>query len=131
MFSILSVGNDPWLLETRAAVLRYTGAEVDSADARSARRAVILHRYDLLILCHSVSMEDASDLKQMCRSHWPESRTLLLGADIRSDAKPIDSDSTLRSLEGPVALIKEVSGWMHSAAEPKDIKNVSTALVRR
>jgi hypothetical protein len=131
MFRILSVGNDPWLLETRAAVLLYTGAEVDSADARSARRVVILRRYDLLILCHSVSMEDASDLKQMCRSYWPESRTLLLGADIRRDAKPIDSDSTLRSLEGPVALIRKVSGWMHHAAEPKNIESFSTAVARR
>ena len=131
MFRILSVGNDPRLLATRAAVLRHTGAEVDSVDARSARRAVILRRYDLLILCHSVSMEDASDLKQMCRSYWPDSRTLLLGADIRRDAKPIDSDSTLRSLEGPVALIREVSGWMRYAAEPKKIVSFTTALVRR
>jgi hypothetical protein len=130
MFRILSVGNDPCLLATRAAVLRYTGAEVDSADARSARRAVILGRYDLLILCHSVSTEDASDLKHMCRSYWPESRTLLLGSDIRRDAKPIDSDSTLRSLEGPVALIREVSGWMRYAAEPQRIESFS-ALVRR
>jgi hypothetical protein len=127
MFRILSVGNDPCLLATRAAVLRYTGAEVDSADARSACRVVILRRYDLLILCHSVSMEDASDLKHMCRSYWPESRTLLLGADIRRDAKPIDCDSTLRSLEGPVALIREVSGWMHCAAKPKKIDSFSTA----
>ena len=139
MFRILSVGNDPRLLATRAAVLRYTGAEVDAADARSARREVILHRYDLLILCHSVSMEDASDLKQMCRSYSPESRTLLLGADIRNDAKPIESDGTLRSLEGPIALIREVSAWMRYAAVSTaygpvtidSVRNADLSLIRR
>ncbi|HTF65948.1 MAG TPA: hypothetical protein VK638_24990 [Edaphobacter sp.] len=116
MFRILSVGNDSSLLESRAALLRYTGAKVDSADVLAARSAAMLRRYDLLILCQSVSMRDAAELSEICRFRGPETRTLLLGADIREDAMQINADAKLNSLEGPSALINEVSGWMRRAS---------------
>jgi DNA-binding response OmpR family regulator len=115
MFRILSVGNDSTLLESRAALLRYTGAKVDSADVLTARSAAMLRKYDLLILCQSVPMRDAAELHEICRFRAPQTRTLLLGADIREDAMQINADGRLNSLEGPTALINEVSGWMRRA----------------
>jgi DNA-binding response OmpR family regulator len=112
MFRILSVGNDSTLLESRAALLRYTGAEVDSADVPAARRAAMLRKYDLLLLCQSVPLRDAAELHEICRFRAPEVKTLLLGADIREDAMQINADGRLNSLDGPTALINEVSGWM-------------------
>jgi DNA-binding response OmpR family regulator len=116
MFRILSVGNDSTLLQSRAALLGYTGAKVDSADVLNARSVAMLRRYELLILCQSVPMRDAMELHEICRFRNPQSRTLLLGADMREDAMEIDSDGRLNSLEGPTALINEVSGWMRRAS---------------
>lgn len=112
MFRILSVGNDSTLLESRAALLRHTGARVDSADVLTARSAAMLRKYDLLILCQSVPLRDAVELHEICRFQDPHTRTLLLGADIRDDAMQINADGKLNSLAGPTALINEVSGWM-------------------
>jgi hypothetical protein len=112
MFRILSVGNDSTLLESRAALLRYTGAEVDSADVLTARSAAMLRKYDLLLLCQSVPLRDAAELHEICRFRAPQVKTLLLGADIREDAMQINVDGRLNSLDGPTALINEVSGWM-------------------
>jgi hypothetical protein len=56
MFRILLFGNDSPLLESRAALLRYTGAKVDSADVLTARSAGGSQRTDavvlLLLRCH-------------------------------------------------------------------------------
>ena len=100
MFRILSVGNDSALLESRAALLRYTGAIVDSADVPTARSAALLREYDLLILCQSVPLRDAAELHEICRFRAPHTKTLLLGADLREDAMQIHADGTLNSLEG-------------------------------
>jgi hypothetical protein len=116
MFRILSIGNDSVLLASRAALLRYTGATVDSADVLTARSAAMLRDYDLLILCQSVPMREAAELHEICRFRSPQIRTLLLGADIREDAMQIDADGRLNSLAGPTALIIEVSGWMRRAS---------------
>jgi DNA-binding response OmpR family regulator len=116
MFRILSVGNDRMLLETRAALLRHTGAEVDAADVQAARSTAMFRQYDLLILCQSVPMLDADELSEICRFRCPETKILLLGADIREDETEINADSTMCSLEGPTALIDKVSGWMRRAS---------------
>lgn len=115
IFRILSVGNDPGLLASRAAVLRYAGAEVESADVPTALSSAMLRRYDLLVLCHSVSTHAADELSEIFRVHWPESKILLLGADIREDVTPIKFESKLSFQEGPAALINKVSGWMRQA----------------
>jgi hypothetical protein len=116
MFRILSVGNDRTLLESRAALLRYTGAEVDSVDVQAARSTAMFRKYDLLILCQSVSMLDADELSEICRFRCRETKVLLLGADIREDETQINADGKLYSLEGPTALIDKVSGWMRRAS---------------
>jgi hypothetical protein len=53
MFRILSVGNDRMLLESRAALLRYAGAEVDAADVQAARSTAMFRRYDLPICANA------------------------------------------------------------------------------
>ena len=116
MFRILSVGNDSTLLESRAALLRYTGAKVDSADVLTARSAAILLEYDLLVLCQSVPFGDAAEFHEICRFRAPQTKTLLLGAEVREDAMQINADGRVNSLEGPTALINEVSRWMRRAS---------------
>src|SRR6185312_11160967 len=56
---VLTVGNDPVLLETRSQVLRTAGYIVVSA--RSIKQAItkfLEGDFDLIVLCHSISEEE-------------------------------------------------------------------------
>ena len=56
---VLTVGNDPVLLDTRSQVLRSAGYTVVSA--RSIKQATVTFvegDFDLVVLCHSISEED-------------------------------------------------------------------------
>jgi DNA-binding response OmpR family regulator len=67
MLSILAVGRDERLLNTRAAVLRLSQADVVQAFPEKALELLQTLRFDLVVLCHSVSGAEAVEVADLAR----------------------------------------------------------------
>jgi CheY-like chemotaxis protein len=80
MSTILSIGEDEFLLETRAAVLRGTGADILCSDVASALSLLDKQIFDLVILCHSIPAHVCETLVQIIRKNWPVTRILQVSA---------------------------------------------------
>jgi CheY-like chemotaxis protein len=80
MPAILLIGEDEFLLETRAAVLRSTGAEMVCADVSSATAMLERKNFDLAVLCHSVPGPVCQTVIEIIRQSWPSTRILLISA---------------------------------------------------
>jgi len=78
MSSILVVGDDELLLETRAAVLRTIGAETFCCRGTAALAVQADRQCDLVILCHSLSAQLCAALAETIHGRWPKTRLLLV-----------------------------------------------------
>jgi hypothetical protein len=78
MAAILSIGEDAFLLETRAAVLRRTGAEVVNTNIVSALSYLETRCFDLVILCHSIPIHLCRTLGEIIQLNWPATRLMHL-----------------------------------------------------
>ena len=78
MPSILCVGGDIQLLETRAVVLRQTGAEVRCAPSSKALAALESQPFDLVVLCHSVKSDEARQIYETAHRRLPSAQVLRL-----------------------------------------------------
>jgi hypothetical protein len=87
MGKILSVGMDGALLRTRHTVLQQTGAEISSASPTEALRLLEFGKFDLLILCHTLTDASVAALCQILASRWPVTWAVLLGKHHRSIMK--------------------------------------------
>lgn len=80
MSGILLIGEDDFLLETRAAVLRPTGAETVCSNVSSAIPLLEHRVFDVAILCHSIPDHLCQTLTEVIRQNWPSTRVLLVSA---------------------------------------------------
>src|ERR1035441_9518508 len=80
MATVLLVGEDEILLNTRAAVVRTTGASTVCSLTTSALTVLADAVCDRVILCHSVPDYVCSTLVEIIRRHWPDTRILRLAA---------------------------------------------------
>jgi DNA-binding response OmpR family regulator len=62
MCTILAIGHDEELLNTRSAVLRRCNAGVIAARPSEATEILKAGRFDLVVLCHTLSTEDMKKL---------------------------------------------------------------------
>lgn len=97
---VLLVGNDPYLQETRAAVLRGAGASVECRDPKEAIAKLQMRQFSVIVLCHTLSPPEASYMLEQARSMWPEIKIIQLvplnnlsfeslrGADAISNPEP-------------------------------------------
>jgi hypothetical protein len=76
MSAILQIGEDEFLLETRAAVLRTTGAAVVSAEISSALSVLERQVFDIVILCHTIPEPVSRTLADVVHQNWPVTRLL-------------------------------------------------------
>jgi hypothetical protein len=77
--SILSVGNDSTLTKSRGAVLATAlEAEVVAVDPPVALLLLRDQRFDLVVLCHTVTPEQGGILLQAARNQSPPAKTLLV-----------------------------------------------------
>jgi DNA-binding response OmpR family regulator len=65
MRTILSVSQDDALLSTRTAVLRQTDAEVIAAKPNEAKKILRKRRFDLVVLCHSLSLQQTLEIASL------------------------------------------------------------------
>ena len=78
MSTVLLIGEDELLLQTRAAVLRTIGVETVFTDVSSALAALMGRHCDLVVFCHSLPRHMCETLAQIIRCRWPSTPLLLI-----------------------------------------------------
>jgi CheY-like chemotaxis protein len=116
MCTILAVGQDAELLVTRAAVLRKCNAEVVAARPSEASKMLQAQRFNLLVLCHTVSSDDRDELIQLAHQQASEIQVLeiLSTTEHSSDRSPSGADGT--SSPNPATLVAKVIEMLNAQA---------------
>jgi hypothetical protein len=92
---ILVVGEDPWLLQSRAILLRYTGAETVSCTTREVAANSEIGGVDVLVMCHTIAPEVRRTFAASSRKRWPGVRVLqMLRADFQYYPPTSHADAT-------------------------------------
>lgn len=76
MSTVLLVGEDDLLQQTRAAVLRTIGADIICSDPGSALLVQADRECELIVLCHTLPEPLSADLADTIHSRWPRTRIL-------------------------------------------------------
>lgn len=105
MGTILLIGQDELLLQTRAAVVRTVGADTVCCNPASALATQAAQNCDLVMLCHSLPTRLCNELAEAIHSRWPHVRLLKLVPTLASEhPDPID-DVIAVSTADPVRLL--------------------------
>ena len=106
--TILVYGRDHRLLETRGWVLEQAGYRVLTAlTLAEVERIAASESIDLLLLCHSLSVEDSEKALIAVSATHPEMKRLLMTAN--TPLCPIgENDRVLSAFDGPKALAAAV-----------------------
>lgn len=109
MSKILLAGNDFRLLATRAAVLAKTNASVTCCNSWEAMKVLENEAFDLVVLCHSLSAKQASEITECVHQRLPKARILLVVSNAVSD--PLDSGLKVDAVTpaDPIHLIRQTS----------------------
>jgi DNA-binding NtrC family response regulator len=105
MSRILLAGSDFRLLETRAAVLAKTGAEVISRNAKETLRILDREKFDLVILCHSLPEPDAALIVAKIHEKRPGTKILMVASNLDMYGMRPDGDVDATSLPEPGHLV--------------------------
>jgi len=105
MLKIVLAGQDIRLLETRAEVLRKTGADVVYCVGCQALNIVASEMPDLLVLCHSIAPEEAEAIADRVRTHYPKTRVLLVVSQMIPAGPYQDAKFDAKSLAEPARLV--------------------------
>jgi DNA-binding response OmpR family regulator len=112
MTSILIYGRDANLLETRAQVLEQAGHRVRTVASLDAlHRMLSTEQADLLILCHSLSMEDCGRSIALT-IRWPQTKSLILTVGLKGYDAQIEG-LVLDMMNGPTKLVSAVGKLVH------------------
>jgi hypothetical protein len=106
---ILLAGQDDRLLETRAAVLTRTGASVISCSGQEALDAVKSEMPDLVVLCHSLSVDDAELMADRVRDCCPTTRVLMVLSGIGPDKPYRNAKFDVTTFADPSRLVKHAT----------------------
>jgi DNA-binding NtrC family response regulator len=117
--SILIYGRDHELLETRRLVLQRAGFQARTVtNLANAEKVSISQSNGLLILCHSLSVEDSEKALAMAHSRQHGMKTLVL-MGTAPVCKLGQNDELMSSFDGPQALIATVTRLL-GAILPRD-----------
>jgi CheY-like chemotaxis protein len=76
MRTILLVGEDALLVESRALLLRSTGAETVTVSSYQFARQSTADRVDLVVLCHTIPADVRSAICEDARRRWTDVRVI-------------------------------------------------------
>jgi DNA-binding NtrC family response regulator len=123
---ILIYGRDYDLLETRRLVLQKAGFQARTVtNLAEAEKIAVRQPSDLLILCHSLSVEECEKALAMSNSRQPGMKNLLL-MGTTPVCKLGQNDELMSSFNGPKALIATVNRLIGCNSSTKQL----TELVR-
>jgi hypothetical protein len=114
---IVLLGHDEHLLATRQWVLQTRGYRVITANHASALQTLPLSpSVQLLVLCHTLSLEEREDAAAAARIRWPGVKCLTLTADPGRAPSGI-LGQLLHTMDGPGRLLSMVTELVGSSAE--------------
>jgi hypothetical protein len=106
---ILLYGRDTRLLESRQLVLQRAGYEVWIALGLAEIDAISqVEVVDLLILCHTLTVEECGRALFFSQSRWPLMKSLVLSA-LGSWCEGGEPDQVFDSVQGPAKLVAILS----------------------
>lgn len=126
MPAILLIGEDDFLLETRAAVLRETGAETVRSTVGDALPQLQARRFNVVILCHSIPEHLSETLAVLIRQNWPATEILQISAT--RDYEECTGDGVTVSSATPERLIATVVSLLGRRPPLKDHASASSRL---
>lgn len=109
MPKILLAGHDVRLLETRAAVLKKTGAEVLYCTGSHLLEVLESETPDLVVLCHSLGRAEAETQADQVRACCPKTRVLLVVSQRSEETQYQDAKFDAMILPEPVRLIRRAT----------------------
>ena len=116
MTSILMYGRDAHLLETRAWVLEQAGHRVRTAlNLDTLKRMLSAEHTDLLVLCHSLSMEECGRSIAFTVP-WPRTKSLILTAGPKGCHDQI-MGAVIDTMDGPAKLVSVVRELVHPESQ--------------
>ena len=106
--AILSIGRDPRLLASRAAVLRVSGRTVHSAAPEQLHLLENGVHISLVVLGHSLADSEVTELARYFRRAAPGAKLMLTCFDPRPSAVCSLVDGCVSSVDGPAVLMHTV-----------------------
>jgi hypothetical protein len=108
MLKILLAGSDSRLLATRAAVLSKTGAAVVFHNAIETLAVLDQDRFDLVVLCHSLTELEMAVIADKVHQRIPETKILMVMSDLDRYEFHRDRKVDAVSLPEPAQLVVRV-----------------------
>jgi hypothetical protein len=69
MPTVLTVGQDQFLLDTRVAIFRNMDLDATAANAHDAVGLLKARGFDLVVLCHTLSLEEMTLIARLAHRH--------------------------------------------------------------
>ena len=114
--SILLFGHDSQLLETRRLVLERSGHRVClAADLTTLARLASDAQFDLLIFCHTISMEECGRAIALIHTYCRHVQSILLAAG-QSACSQQPLSYVVETVKGPENLLNAIAQIVHSKA---------------
>lgn len=112
------------MLETRAAVLAKTGADVISCNSRETLEILDRDAFDLVILCHSLPELDAAVIVAKVHEKSPATKILKVTSNLDMFGTRPDSEVDATSFPEPGQLIALASHLLKygTSARPENIQ---------
>jgi len=118
LVSILLYGRDLKLLKTRQLVLQTCGYRVFAAgDISSIPPVADSTDVDLVVLCHSLTLEESGRAIARASIRWPAVKSLILRVGAESGYSEMISQ-VFDTLDGPVKFVFMVNRITHSGPAP-------------
>lgn len=116
---VLLFGNDSHLLKSRRMVLESVGCMVYTATQLVDVNQILTdHRIGLLILCHTLTVEECERAKVVVETFSPEVKVLVLAAaDFAECAE--SGDRVVSTGSGPKAMLQTVNEMAKIPSEPR------------
>ena len=113
--NLLCFSKNPELLDLRRRVLatRYDVTAVNSLQQIEALPTGSV--FDVLVLCHSLSILECSRGSRLARCRWPDIKVLAITLGT-FESQGIEADISVGSLRGPIAMFGQISQPARSAA---------------
>jgi DNA-binding NtrC family response regulator len=122
MATILLIGEDAMLLDTRAAVLGKIGVEVICSNTASALTMQAARECEVVVLCHSLREDECAAITETLHQRWPRTRVLLMiaqrdwgSAEAKAAVDSVSSADPQRLIGKATELLRRV-GWSEGEA---------------
>jgi hypothetical protein len=103
---VLVFSHDQMLLETRQLILEAFFRVVGAGKIQEAETLIAKHKFDLIVLCHSLPRQESQRVLDLVDEQCPETKVLILTIPGSDPIHPV-SNQDLMTESGPYYLLKK------------------------